>query len=393
MHLIPLNRKILEIEIDKKEASKLFPKKIIKVLEVLAQEKNMIVKGGFAKAVLGQILKNEGKIKKNRDLENEWDVLPDIDLILTFTGTKNKSLPALTQKVKQLIEKLKAVGFELNNRDIELIKGNPEDKRMIKRILESRDMTINETVLMPKEGGGYWLLYHTTKAIRDTIDSIGIITVNSVNVRYYDYGRMRVSYYGLTRLLRSLAEGKVKHIYLPDWWIERTKEKAKQENRPNLGLYGTILAERYVGSLKIQKRFMNILNDLSLTELENFQDYRTKQADWFYSYTGNKFILDKEISFEQVQKQSSEKKQRYSGLKQQRKIKQASCSHFVESFICTYCPEQCKIKHCEKCNKLEIIPKKLSEPIGLNQLPCNRAFIESELYWGKKAFYPKTSSE
>ena len=389
MYLIPLKRKISRIEIDKKEALTLFPKKIIKVLEVLSQEKNMIVKGGFAKAILGQILKNEGKIKKNRALENEKDELPDIDLILTFTGTKNKSLPALTQKAEQLAEKLKAIGFELSNRDIELIKGSPNNEGMIKRILESRDVTINEMVLIPQEKGGYWLLYHTDKALRDTISAVGVITINSANVRHYDYGRIRASYYGMTRLIRFLTEGKVKYIYLPKWWIERTKEKAKEENRLNLGLYGTILAQRYKDFSKLQKRFMNILNDLSLTELKDFKDYENEQSQWFKLKTGKKFEVDKTTTFEEVQRQQTEKKERHMGVKQRRKQLQTSCSHFIESFECVYCPENCKIKHCPKCNKLEVAPKKLEKPVGLYQLPCNRSFINSDFYWGKDAFYPK----
>jgi len=389
MYLIPLKRKISRIEIDKKEALTLFPKKIIKVLEVLSQEKNMIVKGGFAKAILGQILKNEGKIKKNRALENEKDELPDIDLILTFTGTKNKSLPALTQKAEQLAEKLKAIGFELSNRDIELIKGSPNNEGMIKRILESRDVTINEMVLIPQEKGGYWLLYHTDKALRDTISAVGVITINSANVRHYDYGRIRASYYGMTRLIRFLTEGKVKYIYLPKWWIERTKEKAKEENRLNLGLYGTILAQRYKDSSKLQKRFMTILNDLGLTSIKDFKDYEKEQSQWFESKIGKKFEANETIAFEELQKQHAEKKERHMGVKQRRKQLQVSCSHFIESLECTYCPENCKIKHCSKCNKLEVTPKKSEKPVGLYQLPCNRSFINSDFYWGKDAFYPK----
>ncbi|MCP6717930.1 MAG: hypothetical protein KJI70_00065 [Patescibacteria group bacterium] len=389
MYLLPLKRKISRIEIDKKESLSLFPKKIIKVLEVLSQEKNMIIKGGFAKAILGQILKNEGKIKKNMALENEKDELPDIDLILTFTGTKNKSLPALTQKTKQLTEKLKTIEFELNNRDIELIKGTPENERMIRRILESRDITINEIVLVPKEKGGYWVLYHTDKALRDTISAVGVITLNSPNNRYFDYGRIRASFYGLTRLIRFLTEGKVKYIYLPSWWIERTKKKAKEENKLNLGLYGTILAQKYKNSLKLQKRFMTILNDLGLTSIKNFKDYEKEQSQWFESKIGKKFEVDKTTAFEEVQKQYAEKKERYMGVKQRRKQLQTSCSHFIESFKCIYCPENCKIKYCSKCKKLEVTPKKSEKPVGLYQLPCNKSFVNSDFYWKKDAFYPK----
>ncbi len=137
MHTIPLKRKISRIEIVQEEMTKLLPKKIIKVLEILAPTKNIIIKGGFARAVLGQILKNEEKIEKNRAIENAWEKPLDIDLILTFTGTKKKNLPLLNEKVIELKEKLHKTGFELSGRDIELIKGGLGNERMVRKILET----------------------------------------------------------------------------------------------------------------------------------------------------------------------------------------------------------------------------------------------------------------
>ncbi len=387
MHLIPLKRKISRIEIDEKEMMKLLPKKIIKVLEVLAPTKNIIIKGGFAKAILGQILKNEKKIKKNRAIENAWEKPLDIDLILTFTGTKKKNLTLLNEKVIELKEKLKKTGFELSSRDIELIKGGLNNERTIRKILETREMTINEVILVPEEK--QWFLYHTDKAHRDTINSVAMLTVNNPPTVRYDYGRLITSPYGTIRLIRFFIEEKVETIYLPRWWIERNNKEAEKASRPKLASYGLILVERYAEFPKLQTKLMKILNEFELTNANNFDEYKKEQEILFQKYSGKKFKLIKETSFEQLQRALSKKQEQQMSRRRERKELRTACSHFVESFICSHCDQACTIKYCVKCSKIEITPKKEKKPLHIYELFCNKRFITADPYWDKQGFFPE----
>ena len=283
MHAIPLKRKISRIEIVQEEMMKLLPKKIIKVLEVLAPTKNIIIKGGFAKTILGQILKNEKKIEKNRALDNAWEKPLDIDLILTFTDTKKKSLPSLNEKVIELKEKLQKTGFELSGRDIELIKGVSNNRETVRKILETREMTINEVILVPEQKR--WFLYHTDEAHRDTINSVAMLTVNNPPTVRYDYGRLITSPYGTIRLIRFFIEEKVETIYLPRWWIERNNKEAEKTNRPKLSSYGLILAERYAEFPKLQTKLIKILNEFELTNVSDFNEYKKEQKAAEHGFT------------------------------------------------------------------------------------------------------------
>lgn len=387
MHAIPLKRKISRVEIDEKEMMKLLPKKIIKVLEVLAPIKNIIIKGGFAKTILGQILKNEKKIKKNRAIENAWEKPLDIDLILTFAGTKKKNLPFLNEKVIELKEKLQKTGFELSGRDIELIKGTLNDKGTVRKILETREMTMNEVILAPEQK--QWFLYHTDKAHRDIINSVAMLTVNNPPTVRYDYGRLITSPYGTVRLMRFFIEEKVETIYLPRWWIERNNKEAEKTNRPKLSSYGLILAERYTEFPKLQTKLIKILNEFELTNANDFNEYKKEQEILFQKYSGKKFELTKETSFEQLQTALLKKQERQTDRRRERKKLRTACSHFVESFICTRCHKECKIKYCIKCNKIEIIPKKTKTAAHLYHVFCNETFIKADRYWDKQGFYPE----
>ncbi|XOB40967.1 MAG: hypothetical protein ACKKMW_02775 [Candidatus Nealsonbacteria bacterium] len=387
MYVVPLNRKISKIEINEKEMARLMPENIAKVFGILAQTKNILIKGGLARAVLSQILKNEEKIEKNRALDNAWEKPSDIDLILSFIGTKRKNLPLLNRKIIGLIEKLKKTGFELNNRDIELIKGSFKNEKIIRKILETRDITINEVALVPEERS--WLLYYTDKAHRDLINSVAMLTINNPSTIRYDYGRLVASPYGIIRLTRFLIEDKVKNIYLPNWWIERNNQEAKKTGRPKLGSYGLLLAERYVNASKLQSKLIKILNLFKLTDSKDFNQYKKEQKQSFKKYSGQEFQLRPETSFEELQKALTKKSERHTDRRRERKELRTVCSHFIESFICTRCHKECKIKYCIKCNKIEIIPKKEKKAAHLYYLFCNETFIKADRYWDKQGFYPQ----
>ncbi len=387
MHTIPLKRKISRIEIVQEEMTKLLPKKIIKVLEILAPTRNIIIKGGFAKTILGQILKNEKKIEKNRALDNAWEKPLDIDLIITFIGTKKKNLPFLNEKVIELKEKLQRTGFELSGRDIELVKGASDNRETIRKILETREMTINEVILVPEQKR--WFLYHTDEAHRDTINSVAMLTVNNPPTVRYDYGRLITSPYGTIRLIRFFIEEKVESIYLPRWWIERNNKEAKKMSRPKLSSYGLILAERYAEFPKLQTKLIKILNEFELTNASDFNEYKKEEEILFQKYSGKKFELAKETSFKQLQTALLKKQERQTDRRRERKKLRTVCSHFVESFTCTRCHKECKIKYCAKCNKIEIVPKETKTAAHLYYVFCNETFIKADRYWDKQGFYPE----
>lgn len=387
MYVVPLNRKISKIEINEKEMARLMPENIAKVFGILAQIKNILIKGGLARAVLSQILKNEKRVEKNRALDNAWEKPSDIDLILSFIGTKRKNLPLLNKKVINLIEKLEKTGFELNNRDIELIKGSFKNEKVIRKILETRDITINEVALIPEEKR--WLLYYTDKAHRDLVNSVAMLTINNPSTIRYDYGRLVASPYGIIRLTRFLIEEKVKNIYLPNWWAERNNQEAEKSGRPKLGSYGLLLAERYVNTPKLQSELIRIFNHFKLTDSKDFNQYKKEQKQSFKKYSGKDFQLRPETSFEELQKALTKKSERHTDRRRERKELRTVCSHFIKSFICTRCHKECKIKYCIKCNKIEIIPKKEKKAAHLYYLFCNKTFIKADRYWDKQGFYPQ----
>lgn len=378
-----LRRKIFIVPFKKTEV----PEKIRDTLCLLSDEEYLGVKGGYAKAVLGQMLINAGKIHNNLALNNNLDSL-DLDIVLTFVGTRKNNIDNLSKRVTELTEKLKTV-IQLHPEDVEMLSGNlHSNEKTVRKFLESRDLTINEVVLIPKDGN--WLLVYTDKCYRDTINSTAMLAANGKGTVRYDYGRLVAGPYGICRLVRFLVEGKVKSIYLPKWWIERNNQEARRLNKENLGVYGLILAERYLKKPSLQSELIKALNALELTDLIDFGIYKREQEVFFKLQRNNKeFNFNHSRTFREIQQHLIEKEEQRKISQSQRKKFREECNHKnTEKFVCRYCPPHgCTIEACGSCTK-RVIASSRGSPIPISRLFCNVAYKQGNVYHDKASFFP-----
>ena len=374
-----LRRKVYEHEIKVYE----MPVEIQEVMKLLDNESYLAVKGGYAKMVLGEILKQQGK--NPEAVAHPKGTYLDLDIVLTFVGTKRKNLDVLDERVAALTEKLSGIDIELNPADVETIKGNLDNQKTIVRFLESRDLTINEVIAVPKKNGS-WTLYYTDKCYRDTLNGSGIIGANGSSVARIDAGRWIAGPYGITRLLRFLIEGKVNKIYLPQWWIDLNNKEAKKMNRENLGSYGMILCRRYEDNPHLQKKMMFYLNKLGITDIKNFKKYMEEQELFFQLHTNEKFSFSDDRPFIDIQKHLEKKDAERMQSYQERKKVRESCVHKTKTFVCEHCAKKCIIKKCAYCTMFEVTHQ--NEIIPPNNLLCNHNFRTASVHWDKNGFFP-----
>jgi hypothetical protein len=352
------------------------------VIEVLMEE-NVAIKGGFAKIILGEILRNKGKIKENLALGPESET--DLDLLITFSGSRKDSIDITAERTDILSKKLSNLGINLDNKDLEMMKGNLDDIKFIRKFLQNRDLTINEVIFIPKQE----TLFLTDKCLRDTISGVGILSANKVGTLRRDCGRIIASPHGMVRLIRFLVEKKVNSIYLPYWWILSNKEEAEKMEKGILGAYGLILLDRYKNNEIFQLRFMKTLNSMSITNLKKFDTFKKEQEILFEVSRGEEFKF-KQKSFREIQNELLQEKERRKETKNELKNKRETCSHKNKrKFICEHCLSYCTILKCPDCDWVKVSPKGKPEPASLDDLFCNRNFIQANVYWDKNGFFPK----
>ena len=374
--MTPLGRKVHEKTLVITEAGSLTA-----VFRATAEENYFGIKGGYAKAVLRCILRQQGKY-----VGDEQSGKMDLDIVLTFTGSRAKNIEMLSKRVTAISEMFSEINTLVCPEDVEVIKGNLNNPKVIQNFMECRDMTLNEVILVP-QGDNIWKLYWTDKCQRDTIQKVGILSANGKGTVRIDSGRMIAAPAGITRLLRFLIERKVERIYLPDWWIRLNNREAKRLKKENLGVYGLILGQRYLNSSELQKRMMIILNKLGITDIKSFEQYMTEQRTFFKLWTGNDFELNPNRSFEEIQKHLSEKNENGENARKEYRDAREDCDHEVITTTCTHCSKNCIIKKCKKCTTFEVFYRDSSEPLLPRSLLCNYNFREAKFYWDKEGFF------
>lgn len=354
---------------------------IREVFEILKEE-NITIKGGFAKILLGEILKSKGKIKEN--LAFGYEGKTDLDLLLAISAFRMERIEKIAEKISNLKEKFLKMEVNLDEKDVEIIEGNLRDIKFIRKFLESRDLTINELIFIPK----FETLFLTDKCLRDTINAVGILAANKPETIWRDCGRIIASPYGIVRLIKFLTEKKVNFIYLPNWWVLSNKREAEKMKRGILGAYGLILMEKYEDNEVLQLRFMKILNNLSITNLKRFETFKKEQEMLYEASRGEEFFSEKK-SFKEIQEEKLLEEEKRKKRKSESEKKKETCPHKNKrKFICEYCPWRCAIIKCRECGGLEIIPKEKSSPYPIDELFCNKNFIEADVYWDKNGFFP-----
>lgn len=363
------------------------PEELISVFKATEEKKYFGIKGGYAKAVLRYIFRHydDFRTESGHIADEQYDNM-DLDIVLTFAGSKAKNIEMLSGRVVDISERLSEINVILSPEDIELIKGNLENPKTIQSFMEYRDMTINEVILIP-QGNGEWILYWTDKCHRDTIQKVGMLSANGAGTVRIDAGRMIATPYGITRLLRFLVEEKVSKIYLPDWWIKANNREAKRLKKENLGVYGLILGQRYLDNPKLQKRMMSILNRLGVTDIRNFEQFMDEQKTFFKLWTGNNFELNPNRSFEEIQKHLLEKNENGQKARKEYRTARENCNHEIVTIKCTRCNKNCIIEKCKKCTAFKISCGDSTKPLLPKDLLCNYNFRKASFYWDKKGFF------
>lgn len=352
-----------------------------KVIEIFAQE-NVGIMGGFAKILLGEALKSQGKIKENLALGYKSEV--DLDLVMPFSGSRRKNIDAMVEKIRDLQKRASAIGVNLDEEDVKLFKGNFQDTRSLRTFLENFDLTMNELIFIPNQ----LTLFLTDKCLRDIINGVGILSANHPGTLRRDCGMMIASPRGMARLIRFLVEGKVKSIYLPRWWIESNKEEAERLGKGILGSYGLILVERYKENEFLQVKFVKILNALSITNLKKFEIFKKEQLLLFEAGRDEKFEIKKR-TFKEIQEEMLKKEELKEIKKRGEKGKREECSHEEKKvFTCYHCSWGCNIEKCLNCDRTQITPRGSLKPFPLDEIFCNKNFIKADVYWDKDGFFP-----
>lgn len=385
-----LRRKTFVVKINQDAIEKMvIPDKIKGVFKLLGEEQYFGVKGGYSKILFGELLrqKRAGKeIFNNRALGGDG-VSVDLDIVINYIGSLKNALPKLVERVDDLTEKLQEIGIHLNGADVEPREGNVADKKFLRNFLSSRDLTMNEIIAVPIATGD-WKLCFTDLCYRDTVNGAGILSPNGKGTLRWDYGRLVPTPSGITRLIRFLTEGKVKSIYLPQWWIERNNQEAERIGKEKLGTYGLILCQRYLNKPSLQTKLMRTLRKLELTDIPNFQDYLREQETFFQLWNKNgTFQFNEKRTFKEVQEHLKDKQKKGKTGLEQRQSQQEHCMHQnIKVIKCNYCGKHCTIKVCEDCKLMNAFMGKSIKPVKLLNLLCNRNLINGTVYWDKQGF-------
>lgn len=380
-------RKIMKAIIDANE----LPDFAARALTALCGEEGLMIKGGCAKAVLEWFLMKNGKIPLTKSLKALMDNETDLDIIFIFRAAEEKD--KLKNKFNSLKEKLAGAKIELKANDIELVRNKKflSEEKIVEKIFGTRDLTINEVLLLPAAEKGKWALYCSDVCLRDTLNGVGIITGNTKATVWYNYGRLVPTNYGLFRILRILIERKVKKIYLPQWWVDVNLEEAKKKGHTKFGAYGAILGRRYIDKPRQQETMMKYLYDLGIEkDITRFDEYIKEQEAEFQNQSNFSFEMKEDFSFEDMLEHSQKKEEKRLHSRQERKKIREECDHYIEKMACNHCRMSCQINYCIKCKFVQVIPGgQDKEADSFRYLLCNYNWRHASVYWDKNGFFPR----
>ncbi|MFH0987500.1 MAG: hypothetical protein V1841_01225 [Patescibacteria group bacterium] len=348
------------------------------ILDKLRDERSLIVKGGLARLALLETLVRQGK-KINPERLSIERKIEDLDLILTYTDTLPKSKDYLIGRAEEIQKTLKGLVLPLMGRDIEPAKAKQGriDGETIERILDTRDLTINEVILVPL--AGEWWLYYTQRCWRDSICGVGMLNANDSKTIRRDPSRIVPSNRGFYRLFKFWVEGKVEMIWLPDWQIAvhlaemlKRQEKRDLPLGANLGRYALVIANKYKDAdIKIKSRWMTVLRKFGFTDLGDWDTWVQEQSIMDQIRYGDDFEFESDLSFAEIIDRMIKERTQREEARRQRRIERDHCQHVFETIVCQDCnlDTQCEIQKCQKCTQYTVTIPELAE------LPCNDVFI------------------
>jgi len=383
----------------------ILPGPVKKVLGRFKEEKGLVLKGGGARLALLLMLERHGKEINPERVAREKET-KDLDIILIHLGTLPKSRDFLLQREQEIREKIRDTKLVLMGRDIEPVRGKVgKDGRIsedtVERILRSRDLTINEVILVPENG--QWWMYYTKRCWRDIILSIGMLNAKDPKTTRIDLGRIVPSNRGFYRLFKFWVEEKVEKIWLPEWQriahlteMFRLQGEGKIPDGANIGSYSLIIAERYNDSdITIKRRWLRALTLLNFPDYEDFDYFVEEQRFWHnLKNQDNEFQFESNPSFEQIiDRLISERAQRQEARHRRKELRN-QCQHEFATITCEGCSRRCVFQKCQKCTQYVMIgPNVMIESRG-QELPCNKIFITGNWRADEKSLrsFPKKSS-
>lgn len=354
------------------------PESVRKVLDKLRDERGVIIKGGAARLVLLEMLVRQGKKINPERLEIEREI-KDLDIILIHPDTLPKSKEFLLQREQEIRNTLGDAiksSLVLMGQDIEPVRGRIDKEGKIseettKKILNGRDLTINEVVLSSEDG--VWWMYYTTRCWRDIISGVGMLNAKDAKTTRRDLGRIVPSNRGFYRLFRFWVEGKVEKVWLPKYQrivhlLEMARRQALKELPlgANLGRYSLVIANKYKDSdLQTKRRWMTVFRKLGFTDLGSWEIF-VQEQQLLDALKNSDFEFESELPFEQIiDRMIAERAQRQEA-RHQRKATRNECQHQFETIACEGCSVRCLIQKCQKCTRYIL---------SVQELPCNKIFI------------------
>jgi hypothetical protein len=356
---------------------KTIPEPVREVLERLKETKGLVIKGGLARLALLEMLIKQGKRINSRRLEIERNI-KDLDIILIHYNTLPQSRDFLLQKEQEVRKKLEKITLLLRGQDIEPVRGkideegNSEEKT-IRKILGTRDLTINEIVLVPENKE--WQMCYTKRCWRDAIRGIGMLNARDSKTTRMDLGRIVPSNRGFYRLFRFWVEGKVEMIWLPEWQrVAHLLEMARRQllkELPlgaNLGRYSLVIGNNYRDAdVQTKRRWMIVLRRLGFTDLGDWETF-VKEQNLLDELRNGDFEFESELPFEEIIDRLIAERAQRQEAREQRRAKRDQCEHQFESLTCEGCPIRCVIQKCQKCTRYLLDPR-------IKTLPCNEIFL------------------
>ncbi|MFH1657381.1 MAG: hypothetical protein ABH919_02840, partial [bacterium] len=262
------------------------PEPIRKLLYLLGgeEEQKIALTGGMARFVLLKSLANQGKFINPAWL-NEAAKLTDVDIKIGHYDSLPRSREEVIQRAAAIEERLKVVLAEnVLKLDFDTMNFSGRDgiasERTISTLLGNMDVTVDEVVLMPRNG--VWYLYYTPRCWKHTLEGVGILTAK--NVRREKNGITVPNSLALYRLARIFAAGKVAKAVIPKYLLDlysenvnRLQKQRKLSKGANLGHYSLALVQSVKDNAPAQRRLMQFLSSLEMTKETNFEVWASAQ--------------------------------------------------------------------------------------------------------------------
>jgi hypothetical protein len=345
-------RQVYSVLLDAKVFN-LLPDNLKNYLRAMADEEDVVLRGGAVKLVVLTSLMLQGKLNDRKRWEVELKV-NDFDVSFVY-----KQLPVdlkiqVSEKFSRIKNKLAEVGVPLEAKDVDIIE-EPTQERAAARVVGFIDMTINEVAMMPQ--GRRWYFYYTPQCYRALAEGIGISNPQPGHF-WFNAGRIIPSSFQMIRLVKFLAAGKVNKIYLPKWWLalymENYQNKVAEGQMPAnapLGFYSLVLLKNYFGDKPLlQKRAIVALYDLGFTDMLDPEMY-IRQQERIFADSGARFEQT-DFTIEEVIDRYLEGRRKKEESRTNRQAARADCGHEFKTINCNLCGRnQCAIETCAKCGK------------------------------------------